>query len=159
MSIVSYLVSARPWWREPVADFKCEWQIWSKMPDDKFSKLNDTRPGVRARRFEALLLRAFDIVFSLIGLVIAAPLFPAIGILIKLDSKGPVFFPVKRDGKDIKLFPMYKFRTMLESSARIDHSICPQYDPRVTSVGRFLRRTKLNELPQPLNVLKGGWAF
>jgi len=129
------------------------------MPDDKFSKLNDNRPGLRARRFEALVLRAFDIVFSLIGLVIAAPLFPAIAVLIKLDSKGPVFFPVKRVGKDMKLFPMYKFRTMLESSVRIDQSVCPQYDPRVTSVGRFLRRTKLNELPQLLNVLKGEMSF
>src|SRR4030042_5945934 len=159
MSIVSYLVSERPWWREPVVDFECEWQIWSKMPDDKFSKLNGTRPGVRARRFEALVLRAFDIVFSLIGLVIAAPLFPAIAVLIKLNSKGPVFFPVKRVGKDMKLFPMYKFRTMLESSAVIDQNICPQYDPRVTSVGRFLRRTKLNELPQLLNILKGEMSF
>src|SRR4030042_839029 len=126
MSIVSYLVSERPWWREPVVDFECEWQIWSKMPDDKFSKLNGTRPGVRARRFEALVLRAFDIVFSLIGLVIAAPLFPAIAVLVKLNSKGPVFFPAKRVGKDMKLFPMHKFRTML---AR-----CPTGAKRVFSV-------------------------
>jgi FlaA1/EpsC-like NDP-sugar epimerase/lipopolysaccharide/colanic/teichoic acid biosynthesis glycosyltransferase len=114
---------------------------------------------VDKQELQALLLRTFDIAFSLIGLILAAPLFLAIAILIMLDSKGPAFFPVKRVGRDMKLFPMYKFRTMLESSARIDLSLCPQYDPRVTTVGRFLRRTKLNELPQLLNILRGEMSF
>lgn len=114
---------------------------------------------VDKQRLQALILRTFDIVFSVIGLIMTAPLLPAIAVLIKLDSEGPVFFPVERVGKDMKHFHMYKFRTMLESSARIDQSICPQYDPRVTTVGRFLRRTKLNELPQLLNVLRGEMSF
>jgi FlaA1/EpsC-like NDP-sugar epimerase/lipopolysaccharide/colanic/teichoic acid biosynthesis glycosyltransferase len=129
------------------------------MLDDQVLKMKDTRPGVRAGRLQALIVRTFDIVLSVIGLVIAAPLFLPIVVLIKLDSKGPVFFPAERVGKDMKLFPMYKFRTMLESSAGIDQSVCPQYDPRVTTVGRFLRRTKLNELPQLLNILKGEMSF
>jgi FlaA1/EpsC-like NDP-sugar epimerase/lipopolysaccharide/colanic/teichoic acid biosynthesis glycosyltransferase len=108
---------------------------------------------------QSSIVRAIDILLSAIGLVVAVPLFPVIAVLIKLNSKGPVFFPVKRVGKDMTLFSMYKFRTMMQSSAKIDQSICPQYDPRVTSVGRFLRRTKLNELPQLLNILKGEMSF
>lgn len=127
------------------------------MYEDQISTINDVYS--RAGRLDALILRAFDILFSVIGLVIAAPLFPFIAALIKKDSRGPVFFPVKRVGKDMKLFSMYKFRTMLEESIVIDQSICPQYDPRVTTAGRILRRTKLNELPQLLNILKGEMSF
>jgi FlaA1/EpsC-like NDP-sugar epimerase/lipopolysaccharide/colanic/teichoic acid biosynthesis glycosyltransferase len=107
----------------------------------------------------ALIIRAFDIVLAMIGLMMAAPLFAAVSILVKLDSKGPVFFPALRIGKDMKPFLMYKFRTMLESAGVIDQSVCPLYDPRVTDAGRFLRRTKLNELPQLLNILKGEMSF
>jgi FlaA1/EpsC-like NDP-sugar epimerase/lipopolysaccharide/colanic/teichoic acid biosynthesis glycosyltransferase len=129
------------------------------MLDDRVLKIDDTCPSVRAGRLEALIIRAFDVILSVIGLIIAAPLFMLAAVLIKLDSKGPVFFRGERVGKDMKLFPMYKFRTMLETSARIDQSVCPQYDPRVTTVGRFLRRTKLNELPQLFNILKGEMSF
>jgi FlaA1/EpsC-like NDP-sugar epimerase/lipopolysaccharide/colanic/teichoic acid biosynthesis glycosyltransferase len=116
-------------------------------------------PNVRTGGYQTLIVRMFDIFFSMISLILSAPLFPVIAVLIKLDSKGPVFFLTERVGKDMKRFPMYKFRTMMESSVRIDQSICPQYDPRVTTFGRILRRTKLNELPQLLNVLKGEMSF
>ncbi|MBN1829133.1 MAG: sugar transferase, partial [Deltaproteobacteria bacterium] len=108
---------------------------------------------------QALILRTFDIILSFIGLVVAAPLFLVISVFIKLDSKGPVFYAAQRVGKGMKLFPMYKFRTMMESSVRIDQSVCPQHDPRVTTVGRILRRTKVNELPQLLNILRGDMSF
>ena len=114
---------------------------------------------VDERGVQPLIIRTFDIVLSVIGLILTVPLFPIIAVLIKLNSKGPVFFPAERVGKDMMRFPMYKLRTMMESSAAIDQSICPQYDPRVTTVGRFLRRTKLNELPQLLNILKGEMSF
>jgi lipopolysaccharide/colanic/teichoic acid biosynthesis glycosyltransferase len=120
---------------------------------------DDDSSGVRAARLQSLIVRTFDVVLSLIGLVIAAPVSAALAVLIKLDSRGPVFFATPRVGKNMKLFPMYKFRTMLESSVKIDQSVCPQYDPRVTTIGRLLRRTKLNELPQLLNVLKGEMSF
>jgi FlaA1/EpsC-like NDP-sugar epimerase/lipopolysaccharide/colanic/teichoic acid biosynthesis glycosyltransferase len=129
------------------------------MLDEEALKIDSLCTDVRAGRLQALILRMFDIVLSVIGLFIAAPLFLPIAVLIRLDSKGPVFFPTKRVGRDMKVFPMYKFRTMLECSNVIDQSVCPQYDPRVTTFGRFLRRTKLNELPQLLNILKGEMSF
>ena len=76
-----------------------------------------------------------------------------------MDSKGPVFFLCDRVGKDGRLFKMYKFRTMYETPVPIGASLSPADDPRVTRFGRFLRRTKLNELPQLINILIGEMTF
>ena len=103
--------------------------------------------------------RVLDILLSLIGIAVVLPFFPVIALLIKLDSKGPVFYPVDRVGKDMQPFKMFKFRTMMEVADCIDQSLCPQNDPRVTTFGRFLRRTKLNEFPQLINILKGDMTF
>jgi FlaA1/EpsC-like NDP-sugar epimerase/lipopolysaccharide/colanic/teichoic acid biosynthesis glycosyltransferase len=99
--------------------------------------------------------RIIDIILSIIGIILLIPLLPVISVLIKLDSKGPVFYLTDRVGKDMQRFKMYKFRTMIDSPVDVGQSVCPQYDPRVTTFGRFLRRTKMNELPQFINVLKG----
>jgi FlaA1/EpsC-like NDP-sugar epimerase/lipopolysaccharide/colanic/teichoic acid biosynthesis glycosyltransferase len=119
----------------------------------------ERRLGVRSEGLQPLALRILDIVISLSGLLLVSPLFPIIGFLIKFDAKGPIIYPTERIGKDRKPFLMYKFRTMLDCSTKIDQSVCPQYDPRVTTIGRFLRRTKLNELPQLFNVLRGEMSF
>jgi lipopolysaccharide/colanic/teichoic acid biosynthesis glycosyltransferase/FlaA1/EpsC-like NDP-sugar epimerase len=103
--------------------------------------------------------RFVDIILSVIGIIIMIPLLPMIALLIKMDSKGPVFYHTDRIGKDMAKFKMYKFRTMVDSPIQVGQSVCPQYDPRVTFFGRFLRRTKLNELPQLLNILKGEMTF
>jgi FlaA1/EpsC-like NDP-sugar epimerase/lipopolysaccharide/colanic/teichoic acid biosynthesis glycosyltransferase len=100
-----------------------------------------------------------DIILSVIGLVLTIPVFPIVVLLIKLDSKGPIFYPVERIGKDMKIFKMYKFRTMLDQAANFGASVSPKHDPRVTTFGRFLRRTKLNEFPQLINILKGEMTF
>ncbi len=121
--------------------------------------MSDARRDTRVAGFHAGLIRLFDIVLASIGLLVTAPLFPIIGVFIKLDSEGPVFYPAERVGKGMTLFPMYKFRTMLDCATAINQSICAQYDPRVTTAGRILRRTKLNELPQLLNILKGDMSF
>ena len=102
-----------------------------------------------------MLKRFLDILLSLIGILLALPFFPFIALLIKLDSKGPVFHLCERVGKDGKVFKMYKLRTMHHLPVSIGASVCPAGDPRVTTMGRLLRRTKLNEVPQLLNVLKG----
>jgi len=106
-----------------------------------------------------MLKRGLDILLSVLGIIIVLPFIPLLALLIKLDSKGPVFFACDRVGKDHKLFKMYKFRTMYETSTRIGPSVSPAGDARVTPLGRFLRRTKLNELPQFLNVLRGEMSF
>ena len=106
-----------------------------------------------------MLKRTVDIFLSLVGITALLPLFPIIALLIKLDSKGPVFYLGNRVGKDSKIFKMYKLRTMIDTPVQVGESICPQYDPRVTTLGRFLRRTKLNEFPQLINILKGEMTF
>ncbi len=106
-----------------------------------------------------MLKRSLDILLSLCGLLAVLPFFPLIGLLIKLDSKGPVFYLCDRISKDGKPFKMYKFRTMRDTPSLSGPSVTPAGDPRVTSVGRFLRRTKLNELPQLINVFQGEMTF
>lgn len=99
--------------------------------------------------------RIMDFSVSLILLIVLAPLFAIIAIAIKLDSPGPIFFVQKRVGKDGKLFDVIKFRTMYKDTPKYSLSPRNPDDPRITKVGRFLRRWSLDELPQLINVLKG----
>ena len=108
---------------------------------------------------ESHLKRLVDIVLSLFGILLFFPFLPLVALLIKLDSKGPVFYPADRVGRNFKNFRMWKFRTMIDTPIEVGESVSPQFDPRVTPVGRFLRRTKINELPQLVNVLKGEMTF
>ena len=103
--------------------------------------------------------RLFDIMLSLIGLIVLFPFFIAIAILIKLDSKGPVFYRQIRIGKDGEPFEMLKFRTMVEAKHWQGPPLSPKNDPRVTAFGAILRRFKINEFPQLINVLKGEMSF
>jgi undecaprenyl phosphate N,N'-diacetylbacillosamine 1-phosphate transferase len=91
-------------------------------------------------------------------LLLLLPFFLFIGIMIKLDSRGPIFFMQKRLGKDEKVFKIYKFRTMTDKHREMISQVF-NGDPEVTNVGHFLRRTKLDELPQILNVLLGEMSF
>jgi lipopolysaccharide/colanic/teichoic acid biosynthesis glycosyltransferase len=104
---------------------------------------------------KTVITRIIDILFALVGLLCLLLILPCIALLIKIDSRGPIFHRCTRVGRDGKLFQMYKFRTMYESPLPLGASISPQGDPRVTPVGQVLRRLKLNEFPQFLNVLKG----
>ncbi len=104
----------------------------------------------------SMIKRTMDLVLSFLGLILTAPLFGLIAIGIKLDSKGPVYFHGERVGKDGKLFKMLKFRTMYETPESYDGpSITGEGDDRITPFGGWLRDTKLNELPQLLNVFIG----
>lgn len=99
--------------------------------------------------------RFFDMVVSLCGIILFFPIFVLVAFLIKLDSPGPVFYRGVRSGRFGKLFYIYKFRTMkpgMEKSGGDTTALC---DPRITNVGRFLRKYKIDELPQLINVLKG----
>lgn len=103
--------------------------------------------------------RLFDLLASLAGLTLLAPLFAFIALAIKLTSKGPVFYRGVRVGRYGRLFHMYKFRTMVRDADSLGGSSTPSDDPRITAVGRFLRRCKLDELPQLLNVLTGSMSL
>jgi lipopolysaccharide/colanic/teichoic acid biosynthesis glycosyltransferase len=103
-----------------------------------------------------LIKRIIDFCVSFITLIVLSPFFLIIAILIKLDSKGPVFFVQKRAGKNGKLFNFYKFRTMVENAEKIGLGMAAEEnDPRITKLGKFLREWTIDESPQFINVLKG----
>lgn len=114
-----------------------------------------------------VIKRLFDIIVSLLGLLILSPLFLLLTILIKCDSKGPVFFIQKRVGWNGKKFGIFKFRTMRINAEELIASFTPEQlkewkenfklknDPRITRVGKFLRNTSLDELPQLINIFVG----
>ncbi len=99
--------------------------------------------------------RIFDIIISLIAILIGLPIFIIIGILIKIDSKGPVFFRQERIGFKGKPFNIYKFRSMRTDAEISGPQLSSETDPRRTRVGQFLRKSRLDELPQFINVLAG----
>ena len=100
--------------------------------------------------------RLFDIISAIIGLIVLSPLFLVVAIIIKCDSNGPVFFKQERRTKNGKLFKMYKFRSMIVNAESQGAGLFNyKNDPRVTKVGRFLRNSSIDELPQLFNVLKG----
>ena len=101
------------------------------------------------------MIRLLDIIFSTLGIIILLPLFMIICLIIKADSKGGCFYIQERIGKDGKPFGIYKFRTM-RCGADVDGLLTiGTHDKRITRVGTFLRKTKIDELPQLWNVLKG----
>ena len=99
--------------------------------------------------------RVLDLFVSALGLLLLSPLMLILGIWIILDSRGPVFYRGERVGKDGRPFRMYKFRTMVVEADLVGPAITYRDDPRITNLGRFLRGTKLDELPQLINVLRG----
>ena len=123
------------------------------------------------RRFYHLVQRMIDVVLSLFGLVLISPFVVIIAILIKIDSKGPVFFKHHRIGKNGKPFSMYKFRTMKDGAEAMINDFTPEQleewnenfklkdDPRITRIGKFLRKTSLDELPQLVNILRGDMSI
>lgn len=114
--------------------------------------------------------RITDVLFSGIGLIILSPVFVIVAIAIKLDSKGPIFFKQDRVGKDEEFFSMYKFRSMVVNAEELKKALENQNemsgpmfkmkkDPRITRVGRFIRKTSIDELPQLVNVIKGDMSL
>ena len=112
------------------------------------------------------LKRIMDIVCSLTGLIALLPVFAIVVLAIKLESKGSIFFSQKRVGENGQIFNMYKFRSMVKNAESLKENLAhknemngPMFkikeDPRVTKVGKFIRKTSIDELPQLINVLKG----
>lgn len=111
--------------------------------------------------------RVIDVILASVALILLSPLFAIIAIAIKIDSKGPVFFAHKRIGKNGKIIKLYKFRSMVIYAEELIKSFTPEQmreykenykltnDPRITKVGKFLRKTSLDELPQLINIING----
>lgn len=125
----------------------------------------------RKRETYLVIKRGLDIVISFLSLIILSPIFLIISFLIKIDSPGKVFFKHKRIGKDGKYIYLYKFRTMYKNADEMKKNFTKEQmeefardfklknDPRVTKIGKFLRKTSLDELPQLLNILKGDMSL
>lgn len=103
--------------------------------------------------------RIFDFLLSLAGVIILSPIFIIVSIAIKIDSKGSILFLQKRVGRYGKEFNIYKFRTMVTDAERLGKQITVGKDNRITRVGAFLRKFKIDELPQLFNVLKGDMSL
>ncbi|WWU69123.1 sugar transferase [Clostridium baratii] len=116
------------------------------------------------------LKRLIDLFGSFIGLIVLSPIILVVSLLIKFESKGPVIFSQDRIGKDGKVFKMYKFRSMVVNAEDLKEKLKEQNemsgpmfkmkeDPRVTKIGKFIRKTSIDELPQLINVLKGDMSL
>ncbi|QJA09405.1 sugar transferase [Romboutsia sp. CE17] len=127
--------------------------------------------NLRENKLYLFLKRVIDIVGSLCGLIILSPVFLIVAILIKLeDPKGKIFFSQERNGLNGKIFNMYKFRSMVHNAEELLEQLQEQNeqtgpvfkiknDPRITKIGRFIRKTSIDELPQLINILKGDMSI
>jgi lipopolysaccharide/colanic/teichoic acid biosynthesis glycosyltransferase len=106
-----------------------------------------------------MLKRFFDILTSLIAFILLSPLFLIITVIIKLTSPGPVFYKGKRVGKGGEIFLMHKFRSMIANADKIGSDLTKYGDNRITGIGKFLRKTKIDELPNLIDVLKGDMSI
>lgn len=109
-------------------------------------------------KFKSYLVmkRILDIIFSILGILILSPLLLIVAIIIKIESRGSVIFKQKRIGKDGKVFNIYKFRSMVVGAEKMGTGVYSKKgDKRVTRVGKFIRMTSIDELPQLVNILKG----
>ncbi|MBD3349131.1 MAG: hypothetical protein GF400_08055 [Candidatus Eisenbacteria bacterium] len=134
---------------------------------EEYTRRDLERIGLlRGDFYRSYVKRGVDLLASLFGLALLSPVFLVIAVAIKLDSRGPVFFRQSRVGKDGREFVFYKFRSMVEDAEDLKKNLMhlnelegPVFkiseDPRVTAVGKLLRRTSLDELPQLINVLRG----
>ena len=134
------------------------------------SQLEFENEPTKGFSFYEVIKRTIDIVCSFVGILVLSPLFIVIAIIIKLTSKGPVFFSQKRVGKYGREFDMYKFRSMVVNAEELKEKLAAQNemsgpmfkmkdDPRVTKVGKFIRKTSIDELPQLWNILKGDMSL
>lgn len=132
--------------------------------------MNETIELKKNRFFYEISKRVIDVVFSLIGLIVLSPIFIIIALAIKLESKGNIIFNQKRIGFNGREFYMYKFRSMVNNAEELKKELesknemtGPMFkikcDPRVTKVGKFIRKTSIDELPQLINVLKGDMSL
>ena len=133
---------------------------WEQLPEEL--QLDEVRPYyeiLKKKKLSLILKRIFDIVVSLIMLIILLPVFIFLGIAIKIDSKGPVFFRQERITQYGKTFKIFKFRTMVNNAEKLGTQVTVGNDARITKVGKFIRDCRLDEIAQLLNILTGDMTF
>jgi lipopolysaccharide/colanic/teichoic acid biosynthesis glycosyltransferase len=133
---------------------------WEELPD--FMKNDSVRKYydiLYKNRLGLIVKRLFDILVSIFTLIILSPIFVFISIAIKVDSEGPVFFRQIRVTQYGERFRIYKFRTMVLNAEKIGAQVTTKDDKRVTKIGQYLRKSRLDEIPQLLNILSGDMSF
>ena len=136
------------------------WKSWQELPDDM--RCEAVRPYydiLASKRRDLMIKSVFDRLMAAILLVVLSPIFLLLAVWIKLDSKGPVFFRQERVTQYGKSFRIYKFRTMVQNAEQLGTQVTSKDDMRVTSVGQALRKCRLDELPQLINILEGTMSF
>lgn len=133
---------------------------WEKLPD--WMRTDEVRPYydmLKKRRFSLLCKRIFDILVSFFLLVLLSPVFAVTAIAIKCDSKGPVFFRQERVTKYGRIFRIHKFRSMAVNADKSGTLVTVKNDTRITRVGAVIRRLRIDELPQLIDILAGNMTF
>ncbi len=146
----------------PVVDAASFYEEISGRVPVEFLRPSDLIFGEGFRRSKLIYItkRAMDLCFSILGLILSLPFFLILPILIKLDSKGPVFYRQERVGWYGRTFNIIKFRTMVDKAEAVSGPVWAECnDPRITRLGRFMRRYRLDELPQLINILTGKMSF
>lgn len=126
------------------------------MKNDSVKKYYDI---LAKKKFSLAIKRIFDIIFSLLLLILLLPVLVLLAIAIKIDSKGPVFYRQERITKNGKSFRIFKFRTMVQNADKIGSLVTVGNDSRITRIGKLIRKIRLDELPQLINILKGEMSF
>lgn len=133
---------------------------WNEMPE--FMRNDEVRyyyDILKKKTFSLILKRMFDIVMSLLLIVLLSPVLLVLAILIKLDSKGPVFYRQERVTQYGKLFRIFKFRTMIVDADKKGSLVTTKNDNRITKIGNKIRKCRLDEIPQLFNILLGDMSF
>lgn len=133
---------------------------WQNIPESlKNEEVKKYYDILSHKKVSLIIKRIFDIVASLILLIILSPIMIVLAIAIKIDSKGPVFYRQERVTKYGKVFRIFKFRTMLQNADKMGTLITLGEDERITRVGKKIRKCRLDEIPQLFNILKGEMSF
>lgn len=133
---------------------------WHQLP--KFMQTDEVKPYydiLRSKKIQLLLKRKFDILVSLILIILLSPIILFFSIWIKLDSKGPVFYKQERVTQYGKIFKIFKFRTMIVNADQIGNLVTTKNDARITKVGEKIRKYRIDEIPQLFNILLGDMSF
>lgn len=133
---------------------------YEKLPENlKNEKVKKYYDILSKKKISLVIKRIFDIIVALILLILLSPIILIIAIMIKIDSKGPVFYRQERITTYGKIFRIFKFRTMLQNADKVGTLVTVGNDSRITRVGKLIRKVRLDELPQLINVLKGEMTF
>ncbi len=133
---------------------------WDKLPEElKIEEVKQYYNALKKKRFALFFKRVFDIIVSFTMLAILLPFFVILAIAIKIDSKGPVFYRQERVTQYGRKFRIFKFRTMVQNADKIGTQVTVKGDARITRVGKFIRKCRLDEVCQLIDVLRGTMTF